>query len=145
MSLSPEVCLRGVVDTIQNRVVPALTDGFSIEAARLASLVLGITANSIDDAAAIRFSENAAMRELFRDAAAGVTDAGLIVELNEAGHVEGSGLKISELDADNDRLRRLLVTLHTYVEAQSNDAARAIDRRIWRMLSGFEVARAPRR
>ena len=79
------------------------------------------------------------------DAAEVVGDSGLAGKLAAAGKAEGLGYKLSELDADNSRLRGLLVELHVAVENQSGDAARALDSRIWRMLKEFEAARAPRR
>jgi hypothetical protein len=145
MTLSPEVCLRGVLDMLQNRITPALNDSFAAEGARLAGLVLAIITNGIDDAAAIRIAENAAIRALFRDAAGVVGDPGLAGKLQLAGGAEGSGYKLSELDADNGQLRGLLVDLHVAVEEQQGDKARAVDGRIWRMLKEFEAARAPRR
>ena len=145
MTLSPEMCLRGVLDTLQNRITPALTDSFAAETARLAGLVLTITTNGIDDAAAIRIAENAAMRALFRDAAGVVADAGLAGKLAAAGRAETSGYKLSELDRDNSQLRSLLVELHVAVEDQPGENARAAGSRIWRMLRDFEAARAPRR
>jgi hypothetical protein len=141
MSLSPEICLRGVLDMLQTRIAPALTDSYAAEGSRLAGLVLTIVANGIDDAAAIRIAENEALRALFRDVAADVADAGLAA----AGSAAGSGYRLSELDADNARLRATLVDLHAAVEDQPGEPARAIDHRIWRMLRDFEVARAPRR
>lgn len=145
MSLSLEMCLRGVLDTLQNRITPALTDSFAAEGARLAGLVLAIATNGIDDAAAIRIAENAAIQALFRDAAGTVADGGLAERLEAAGSAEGSGYKLSELDADNSQLRGLLVDMHVAVEDQAGDRGRAIDRRIWCMLKDFEDARAPRR
>ena len=145
MSLSPEVCLRGVLATLQNRILPSLIDNFAVEDARLAGLVLTITTNGIDDAAAIRIAENAAMRELFRDAAGIARDSALADKLRAAGTAECSGYRLSELDADNAVLRGLLVELHEAVELQAGDKARAIDSRIWRMLKRFEDVRAPRR
>ena len=145
MTLSPEMCLRGVLHTLQNRIIPSLADSFAVEGARLAGLVLTITTNGIDDAAAIRIDENAAMRELFRDAASEVDDVDLAGKLQAAANAECSGYRLSELDRDNAVLRHLLVELHVAVEARTGDAARAIDSRIWRLLKQFEAARAPRR
>jgi len=38
--------MRGVIDTLQNRIAPMLQDSFAGEAARLAGLVLTITTNA---------------------------------------------------------------------------------------------------
>ena len=145
MSLSPEMCLRGVLGTLQNRIIPSLTDSFAGEDARLAGLVMTIATNSIDDAAAIRIAENKAIRALFGDAAGLALDAGLAGKLQAAAKAEGSGYRLSELDADNAKLRGLLVELHQAVEEQTGAAARVIDSHIWRLLKQFEAARAPRR
>ena len=145
MNLSAEICLRGVLDTLDTRIAPALTEGFSSEVMRLAGLVLAITTNSLDNAAALRVAENEAMRALFRDSAESVSDAVLVEMLRAASDGAGSGLRISELDRDNDRLRGLLVDLHVHVEATDGAAARTTESRIWRMLNDFEIARAPRR
>lgn len=145
MTLSPEMCLRGVIDMLNERITPALTDSFAVETARLAGLVLAITTNGIDDAAAIRIAENDAMRALFKDAAGVVAVAALADKLEHAATTTASGYKLSELDRDNAALRSLLVDLHVAVENQSGAPARTIDSRIWRMLKDFEAARAPRR
>ena len=34
MTLSPEMCLRGVLHTLQNRIIPSLADSFAVEGAR---------------------------------------------------------------------------------------------------------------
>jgi len=145
MSLSPETCLRGVLGALQNGIIPSLTDSFAIEDARLAGLVLTITTNGIDDAAAIRIAENDALRAMFGDAAQKVDDHALARKLQATARADASGYRLSELDADNAMLRSLLVELHEAVEKQTGDAARAIDSGIWRMLQQFEAARAPRR
>lgn len=145
MNLSAEICLRGVIDTLDTRIAPALAEGFSGEVMRLAGLVLAITTNSLDNAAALRVAENDAMRSLFRDTADSVDVAVLAGQLRTAGAEAGSGLRISELDRDNDRLRGLLVDLHVHVEKTDDAAARTTESRIWRMLNDFEIARAPRR
>ena len=145
MNLSAETCLRGVIDTLNTRVAPVLPAGYAAEVTRLASLVLAIATNSLDDAAALRVAENEAMRQLFRDAAPMVADAGLAGRLRAGANTAGSGLKISELDADNAYLRGLLVELHSHADDLPGAAPAAIASRIWRMLRDFETARAPRR
>ena len=145
MSLSAETCLRGVIEALQNRISPSLSDRFAGEVARLASLVLTITANGIDDAAAVRVAENSCIRTLFQEVEGFVSEIGLASRLQQAWRAPASGLKLSELDDENARLRALLVELHVNAEGQPGDHARAICSRIWRMLADFEAARAPRR
>jgi hypothetical protein len=143
MSVPLDTALHRVAGALTERIVPALDDSFAIETARLAGMLLRISANAIDDAAQLRVDENADMRSLFATANPIVTDAGLAVRLGDAAASRDPGLRISLLDVENDRLRLLLVALHAQVEQQDGDAARAIAQQIWRMLKTFEARRAP--
>lgn len=142
MTLSIEASLRAAADALRDRIAPALDDPFAIEAARLAGQLLAIAANAVDDAAALRVAENAAIRALFADAVS--DDAGLSNRLAAAAAAHDPGLRLSELDAENARLRLLLVDLHVHVETRADEAARATDARIWRLLKAIEANRAPR-
>lgn len=144
MSVPLDIALRRIGEALSDRVVPALEDGFAIETARLANMLLTMSANAIEDAAALRVDENAAMRGLFADSAAVVADSAFAARLSQAAGSRDPGLKISELDAENGRLRTLLVALHAQVETQSDAKALAVAQRIWRMLRDFEARRAPR-
>ena len=137
MNLTLETSLHGISRALTERIVPALTDPFAAEAARLAKILLTISANAVDDAAAIRVAENARLRALF-GAAAGAVEPALAADLAAAAASQDPGLRISELDAENGRLRALLVRLHAAAEGQ------ALERQIWAMLADFEAARAPR-
>ena len=145
MNLSAETGLRRVMETLNERIIPVLPDGFAVEVMRLAGLVMAISTNSIDGAVTLRVAENAAMRTLFRDAAPVVSNPALTDALQQGAASVDSGLKISQLDRDNNALRTVLVQLHEHVEQIDSPAARAIDSRIWRMLQAFEAERAPRR
>ena len=142
MILSIETALRGVADMLRTRIAPAIDDKFAGETARLADLLLILNAGWVDDAAAIREAENASIRALFADAGPLIADAGLAARIAEAAASRDPGLKISELDAESNRLRTLLAELHAYVD--EIDTARDFSSRIWRTLADFETARAPR-
>jgi hypothetical protein len=53
-------------------------------------------------------------------------------------------LKISVLDAENHRLRVLLVSAQTALENSKDGAALSLDQRIWQFLEAAEAKRAPR-
>lgn len=144
MTLAIETALRGMADVLRDRVAPTLDDGYAIEAVRLSDIMLRIMANAADDAVALRVAENARMRALFGEAAGVVDDAAMRAVLTAAAGSSDPGLRISELDRETDRLRRILVTLQTGLEARGDEAARAFDRRIWRLLRDVETSRAPR-
>ncbi len=143
MNLTLETLLHGVAATLRERIAPAIDDSFASEMARLAAALLTISANAVDDAAAVRVWENAAMRALFADARSAV-GADLAGRLAEAARSTDPGLKISELDRENGRLRLLLVELHMAAEAGEGESAQALDARVWQLLRDTEERRAPR-
>jgi hypothetical protein len=143
MNLTSEAILQGVAKAVREQIAPALTDPFASEVARLAAALLSLTANDVDDAAAARIWENAAMRQLFAHAASQAPE-GLSARLTDAAQSADPGYRISELDGENGRLRRLLVELHAYVEVRRDVAAVSLDQRIWKLLGDVRERRAPR-
>jgi hypothetical protein len=144
MTLAIDTAVRGVADVLRDRVASTLTDSYAIEAVRLAGIMLTIMANAADDAVALRVAENAQMRALFSEALAVVTGTALSSQLEKAAGSTDPGLRISELDYETDRLRRLLVALQIQLETQADSAAAALNQRIWRLLQEVEKSRAPR-
>jgi hypothetical protein len=102
------------------------------------SNVLGavsMMAEDVDNGVPRRLEENRAFRALFRDGAAIVTDAALAARLAEEGaKPSDADLRLSALDADNDRLRGLVIELHAHVEARDDEPAKALDEAIWQEL-----------
>lgn len=143
MKLTSENILRGVGNALRNQIAPSLDDRFAVEATRLATLLVNIAANDIDDAAAARIWENASLRTVFGDAAALVTGS-LAERLVEASRSVEPGYRISELDTENGRLRNLLVELHAMVEVREDAAASTLNQRIWKLLGDIRERRAPR-
>jgi hypothetical protein len=143
MKLTTETVLHGVAHSLRDQIAPAIDDAFAAEVARLAAMLLTISANAVDDAAAVRSWENAALRAVFADAHS-LMDGDLAQRLGEASRSTDPGLKISELDRETGRLRILLVELHAAVEVENGQEARALDARIWRLLRDVEERRAPR-
>ena len=87
-------------------------------------------------------AENAAIRALLGEVA-GLFDGGLAGRLGAAARSADPGLKVSELDAENHRLRLLLIEAQAVLEVRDDAAARAMDQQIWRLLEEIEIKRAP--
>lgn len=124
MRLTIEAALRRIGDLLREDVAPDLRTPFLGQSVRLAGSVLTICANWVDDAAAIRVEENAKIR-----AALGLPAA------------SDPGLRISQLDAENHRLRQLLVAAHAAAE-EAGERPRVAA--IWALLEEIELARAQR-
>lgn len=142
-NLTIDNALRGIHELLRDRIAPEIGDPFAGQMARLAGMLLHICANGVDDAAELRVTENAAIRAILGDAAE-LLGAPLAGALRAAAASVDPGLKLSVLDAENHRLRCLLVAAHAAVAALDGADARAFDQRIWRFLEATEQARAPR-
>lgn len=143
MKLTMETTLHGIVSALNDQILPAVEAPFAKEVTRLAAMLTTVMANGVDDAAAARIWENGALRTLFSQAGALATGS-LAERLAEASRSVDPGYRISELDAENGRLRNLLVELHALVEVREDAEARALDRQIWQLLGDIHERRAPR-
>jgi hypothetical protein len=142
-NLTLDTALHGVEELLRDRISPAIGDPFAAQMARLSGMLLRICANGVDEAAELRVEENAAIRMILGEAAEFVS-APLASRLHEAAASIDPGLKISVLDAENHRLRVLLVSAQTVLENSKDGAALSLDQRIWQLLEAAEAKRAPR-
>jgi len=95
-------------------------------------MLLAQIRGQLEGEAAILAEENQAMRAFLKREAAGIGDRELRQRV-EAGADGGRGsLRVPDLRAANDALRRLLIDLHVY--AESRPAERDLEERIWQQL-----------
>ena len=142
MNFTIPSAVKGVGELLKGRILPEIGDNYAANMARMAASVLSISANWADNAAALRVAENAAIRSLLGEAA-GLLGGDLAGWLAEAAKSADPGLRVSELDAENHRLRLLLVEVQAVLELWDDAGARAMDQRIWRLLEEIEMSRAP--
>jgi hypothetical protein len=142
-NLTLDTALLGVEELLRDRISPAIDDPFAAQMARLSGILLRICANGVDEAAEIRVEENAAIRMILGEAAE-LVSAPLASQLQQAAASADRGLKISVLDAENHRLRVLLVSAQSALENSKDGAALSLDQRIWQLLEAAEAKRAPR-
>jgi len=108
-------------------------DDYQQRSASSLGILLLLASQEWDHSAERLTLENAATRELF--AAAAPALAGELRErVQAAARSSDPGLRISELVAANDELRRLLIELHAHVEERDDAQAAEIDAAIWREL-----------
>ena len=142
-SLSIDNALLGLNEFLRDTIAPAISDPYVAPMARLSGMLLNICANGFDDAAELGVHENAEIRGILGEAAA-LVDAPLASELKAAAAKADPGLKIILLDAENHRLRVLLVAAQSAIEEMPIPAAKALNQRIWQLLESIEAKRAPR-
>jgi len=143
MRLTLEETLHRIGQMLTQRIAPDVSHDFVAQSARLSAGALNICANWIDDAAELRVDENAAIRALLGEIEE-VAEGDLALRLGEAAASADPGLKISVLDGENNRLRRLLVEAQGWLEAQESASESALDAKVWALLEKIELSRAPR-
>ncbi len=127
--------LNGVAVALMTRVAPEIRTPFGQQLAGLSAVLLRVVATEFDRIADRLSVENAAVAAILSDAAAVLPDASLAVRAGEAANAATPpDLRVSTLQAINDRLRAILVDVHAAIEETPGEEARAMEERIWEEL-----------
>jgi len=132
---SPARLFELLTQNLLGEIMPAVEPAYRQSSVATWGILVQVAGEEFERAAARRSEENAALRTLFGEAAAVVTDAELAARAAEAAAGSDASLRISDLDASNRALRQLLIDVHAHVEGLDGDAARALDDAIWRELA----------
>ena len=127
--------LNGVAMSLATEVMREVQTPFGQNALSYAAGLLTMIAQEFDRAAARLVEENAAILAILARAQSAMDDPGLQDRIaRELGQIPGQDLRVSALQAENDRLRALLIDVHATVEAMDTAEARALDQLIWEEL-----------
>ena len=127
--------LNGVAVALMTRVAPEIRTPFGQQLAGLSAVLLRVVATEFDRIADRLSVENAAVAAILSDAAAVLPDASRNVRAREAANAATPpDLRVSTLQAINDRLRAILVDVHAAIEETPGEEARAREERIWEEL-----------
>jgi len=107
---------------LRSEIVPELT-GFRANNVAMGSAMIDMIAEEFDRAAARLFEENEAVRVLLQRGGVAIAAPAR------------PDLRVSALEAENDRLRAALIELQTVLETRDDPEARALDTDIWRELA----------
>lgn len=142
--MKPEVdqILVQSLGTLMGDVAPHLTQDYAQGHVGAIGMLMIFAAQEYERGAEIRVAENKGMRALFGDAAEVITDDKLICRLNAAARGQDTCFAITALNAENDRLKTLLIELHEYVEGWGHPQAEEVDAKIWSLLRSFADNRA---
>ena len=132
MRPDPPVVLLAVAGALQE-LLPHVPDAYGQQTLGIAASLVGMLAQEWDRAPARLWEENEAVRQLLaRGAELPGLAPSLRARLREGGQARvNPGARLSELQAENDRLRALLIELHAAVEELDGEEARALDEEIW--------------
>jgi len=120
---------------LMTRLGPGLPTHYEQSTAGALGALLLALREEFERGAARRVEENEAIRQLFERARPIVADPALAERLHAASEAAATDLAISALEAENERLRGLLIELHAHVESLDGPEPRAIDDAIWRELA----------
>lgn len=143
MKLRRTTILQQIETLLTQDIMPIVPDDFARNDVRMAASLLAIDRAERENAVALMVEEHARLRALFAEAADAVVDAGLRERLASAAANSTANFRLSALEAETGALRDLLVDLHVHVEGLDDEAARAIDRAIWRAIRDTERASNP--
>ncbi len=108
---------RDLAARLRTDIATQLT-GFRAGNVAMTAAIIDMIGEHWDDAAARLYDENSAFRALLARGDAPVAEPAM-------------DLRISALEAENERLRAALIDLHVAAEAADDDDARALERDIW--------------
>jgi hypothetical protein len=124
--------LNGIASTLVTNVLPQVRSPYGQQTVGLASQVCFMIAQEFDRAAARLVEEDAAILALFERSLPLLEEGPLRERVRQALEtVPGEDLHVSALQAENDRLRGLLITLHGTVEAIATPEAEKLNELIW--------------
>ncbi len=116
------------------RTAPALGPGYEQSSVAGLAALLKAAGEEFERGAARRVEENTELRRLFGEGAGACENPDLCGRLAEAAAGSDESLLLSELERSNAGLRELLIELHAHVETLDSDAARGLERAVWREL-----------
>ena len=126
--------LRLSAQRLATAVMPLLSDFFAIGQVGMVSGMMNLVAREYERGADIRAKENSDIRGVFSRLAPQVRDTELKGKIEKASRTEDTSLLISELNASNYALRRLLSEMLTHIEQQQGTNARQAEKQIWSVL-----------
>lgn len=132
MRPDPPKVLSGVAMTLLTQVMPEIQSPFGVQTVSLAGGLAMMVAEEFDRAASRLVEENAAVLEILQRARGVIHEGGIEEKLETAmGELPGSDLRVSALQAENDRLRGLLIEVHVAAEAAPGAEAALLNELIW--------------
>lgn len=137
----PQV-LGGFLQSISEDIMPHIGTEYAQKEMEIILLSLMAAAEESDRGAEVRVRDNEDLRALFSRASKHLSDDTLKKRLSEAASTTDESLRVSDLDAANDKLLALLIELHERVENTDDDRARSTEAEIWEFLGTSTQRRA---
>jgi hypothetical protein len=132
MRPDPPKVLSGVAMTLLTQVMPEVQSPFGAQTVSLAGGLTMMVAEEFDRAAARLVEENAVVLALLQRARGVFHDAAIEEKLESVmGDLPGADLRVSALQAENDRLRGVLIDVHAAAENEPGKDGATLCELIW--------------
>ncbi|WP_077211772.1 hypothetical protein [Bacillus dakarensis] len=131
MKPSMNEMLESICETLLKDIAPSQQSDYQTKQLNTMAFLILNAAKEYDQAADIRFQENARMRKIFLEASTLVEDQELRGKVEAAAKSKDTSLSIKALDAANDELNELLIELQTYVEEVETPLGADLLQSIW--------------
>lgn len=133
MRPNPEKVLAGVVMSAAVDLIPVIGTPFGQTTAGHIAVLLQVLAQEVDHLADRLHQETLVVKSILAEARP-LLPGTVQIEIDAACALTAPDIKVSSLQAVNDAVRAVLITVHVAVEGQSSPEARALDGRIWEEL-----------
>ncbi|MEQ1752819.1 MAG: hypothetical protein ABL973_01655 [Micropepsaceae bacterium] len=137
MKPTPELVLNQAFGRIAFEMGPALPAGYGQGSAMLIGVQLLLVSQEFNRAAAVRVTENDAMRDLFAEYC-GKVEPALRGDLRQAADSKDADILVSTLEKSNAELKKVLIRLQ---ETAENASDKVLEARILAMLQAWAAAR----
>ncbi len=130
-----EVVLQTLATTLFTDFVPHVSDDYQMKTMAMVGVLMIVSADQIDQQADLYVTDNDAIRSVFRTALETMPHSKLPQGVSETAFAEEESYRVSALRNVNNRLRQQLIALHTAVETETSDPAKALNKSIWQLIS----------
>jgi hypothetical protein len=130
MKPDPSKVLVGMANAVMVGLAAEARTPFGQTVAGMAGMLALALAQEVDRLPDRLNNENLGLAALLTDARA-LVDPALAAGIDEVANAAPANIRVSTLQALNDRLRGVLVDVHVAVEARNSPEARAMNDRVW--------------
>jgi hypothetical protein len=134
MKLSSDHLLRTLAAHILDKIIPDVSEPYIQSSLGVIALMMLAAAEDFDRAAAVLIEENQSLRSLFKEAMDVVEDKRLKKMLEKEVQGIDSDFRVSRLNNTNQKLRAILIDLHSKIELIKNEKACRVEDAIWNEL-----------
>ena len=135
MKIQSDQLLRTLAAHILYKLIPDVTESYIQSSLNVIAIMMLAAAEDFDRTAAMLVEENQSLRSIFEEARDVVSNKRLEKLLENGIKEVDSDFRVSRLNKTNEKLRAILIDLHSNIESIKNEEASRIEALIWNELT----------